>query len=126
MKTQFISLAFATFCACAIAAPTPAPIRAEIEALLTKLQASGCQFNRNGSWYDGAKAKAHLLQKLDYLEKHGTLKNAEQFIEAGASGSSASGKAYQVKCGDGVPVSSRQWLTKELSAIRSAAGPAKP
>ncbi len=50
------------------AAPLPPAARADVDALLTRLQSSGCEFNRNGSWYSGAEAKAHLLKKLDYLE----------------------------------------------------------
>ena len=52
----------------ALAAPTPAPIRAEIDALMGKLVASGCQFDRNGSLHSGEEAKGHILRKLEYLE----------------------------------------------------------
>ena len=112
----------AAFCTAATAAPTAAPVRAEVDALLGKLQHSGCQFNRNGSWYSGAEAKSHLLRKLEYFEDKGTVKNTEQFIELAASKSSSSGKPYQVKCGNAAAVSSQQWLTTELNAIRAAAG----
>lgn len=63
------------------AAPLPATARAEVDALLTRLQSSGCQFNRNGSWHAGAEARAHLLKKLDYLERKNLVQTAEQFIE---------------------------------------------
>ncbi|MGQ3076171.1 MAG: DUF5329 family protein, partial [Ferrovibrionaceae bacterium] len=69
----------------AFADPTPAPVRAEIDAMLNRLETSGCQFLRNGSWHDGARAKAHLLDKLAYIEKRGTVQSAEQFIELAAS-----------------------------------------
>ena len=75
----------------AFADPTPAPVRAEIDAMLGRLEASGCRFLRNGSWHDGARAREHLLDKLEYIEKRGTLQNAEQFIELAASRSSLSG-----------------------------------
>jgi len=101
------------------AAPLPAPARAEVDALLTRLQSSGCQFNRNGSWYNGADAKTHLLRKLEYLEKKDLVKNAEQFIDLGASSSSSSGKPYMVKCGSAAPVESKAWLGAELKAIRA-------
>jgi len=112
-----LALAFAA--AIAQAAPLPAPARAEVDALLARLQSSGCQFNRNGSWYSGAEAKDHLLRKLDYLEKKDMVKNAEQFIELGAATSSSSGKPYMVKCGAAAPMESKAWLTAELKAIRA-------
>lgn len=112
----------AAFWTAASAAPTAAPVRAEIDTLLNKLQSSGCQFNRNGSWYSGAEAKSHLLRKLEYFEDKGTVKNTEQFIELAATKSSSSGKPYQVKCGAAAAASSNLWLTTELNAIRAATG----
>ncbi len=106
----------------AVAAPTPDNVRQEIEALLTRLQDSGCQFNRNGSWYSGSQARDHLLRKLDYLERATTVESTEQFIELAGSNSSRSGKAYQVRCGSDAPVKSSVWLTRQLVIIRAAAG----
>jgi hypothetical protein len=37
-----------------LAAPTVAPVRAEIDALLARLEASGCRFGRNEEWHAGA------------------------------------------------------------------------
>lgn len=110
----------------AFADPTPAPVRAEIDAMLNRLETSGCQFLRNGSWHDGARAKAHLLDKLAYIGKRGTVQSAEQFIELAASRSSLSGRPYQVRCGGQAPVESRRWLGDQLTALRGAAGGAKP
>jgi hypothetical protein len=101
------------------ATPAPAAVRAEVDALLVKLQSSGCEFNRNGRWYNGSDARAHLMRKLKYLENKTTLRSAEQFIELAATSSSSSGKAYQVKCGGGAAIPSAQWLTKELAASRA-------
>lgn len=95
------------------------PTHAEINSLLERLQVSGCQFNRNGTWYTAAEAKAHLLDKLEYVEKRVALKSTEQFIDLAASKSSMSGKPYQVRCGNTAPVESKLWLTKELKAMRS-------
>lgn len=97
----------------------PAAAKAEVNALLTPLQASGCDFNRNGSWYSGAEAKAHLLKKLDYLDGKNAVQTTEQFIELGASSSSASGKAYQVRCAGAAAVDAGPWLKGELKALRS-------
>lgn len=117
-RTAAMAVALAAACA-AQAAPLPAPARTEVDALLARLQASGCQFNRNGSWYSGADAKSHLLRKLEYLEKKDLVKSAEQFIELGASASSSSGKPYLVRCGTAAPVESKAWLGAELKAIRA-------
>ena len=116
---KILALAFTLAAAGAQAAPLPATARAEVAALLTRLQASGCQFNRNGSWYNGADARTHLLRKLEYLEKKDLVKNAEQFIDLGASTSSSSGKPYMVKCGSAAPMESKAWLGAELKAIRA-------
>lgn len=110
----------------ATAAPLPPSARAEVDALLTRLQSSGCEFHRNGSWYAGAEARAHLLKKLDYLEGKALVTTAEQFIERGASGSSMSGKPYLVRCAGQAPVESARWLTAELQALRAARAASSP
>jgi len=108
------------------AAPLPPAAHAEVDALLTRLQTSGCEFNRNGSWYAGADARAHLLKKLDYLKGKGMVDTAEQFIARGASSSSMSGKPYLVRCAGKAPVESAQWLTTELQQVRAAKAASSP
>jgi hypothetical protein len=110
----------------ASAAPLPPAARAEIDALMNRLQSSGCEFNRNGSWYAGAEAKAHLLKKLDYLEGKDMVATAEQFIDKGASTSSTSGKAYLVRCAGKAPVESGPWLKAELLQLRAARAASSP
>lgn len=110
----------------AFAAPLPPAARAEVDALLARLQSSGCEFNRNGSWHKGADAKAHLLKKLDYLEGKNLVTTAEQFIARGASSSSMSGKPYQVRCAGKAPVGSAQWLTAELQQLRAPRAASTP
>jgi hypothetical protein len=112
-------------CGLAAAAPTAVPIRNEIDLLLSNLQASGCEFHRNGSWYDAAEAKDHLLRKLEHIEGKRTIQSTEQFIQLAATKSSSSGKPYQVKCGAESPIESQVWLTKQLGVIRSAGGKGK-
>lgn len=102
------------------AAPVAPPVRAEIDALLSTFQTSGCEFNRNGSWHTASEAKAHLLRKLEYLEGNNAVQSTEQFIELGASTSSLSGQPYLVKCGNTAPVESKKWLSTQLKAIRSS------
>ena len=100
------------------------PARAEINALLDRLEASGCKFERNGSLHSGKEARKHLLKKLAYMEDRGTVESTEQFIDLAASGSSVSGKPYLVKCGNAAPVQSKVWLTQELLALRAPRGAA--
>jgi hypothetical protein len=110
----------ATACLGAGAAPVAPAVRAEIDGLMTRLNASGCQFERNGSWHKAADARTHLLRKLDYIEKQrDTLASTEQFIELAATKSSFSGKPYRVKCGAAEPVPSRDWLNRELKTLRA-------
>jgi hypothetical protein len=97
----------------------------EIESLLSRLEASGCQFYRNGSWHSSGAAQAHLVRKLDYLVGKGAVASAEQFIERAATESSITGRAYLVKCGSSPSVQSGAWLLSQLRAIRAtSAAPA--
>mgnify|MGYP003501555303 FL=1 len=75
----------------ALAAPAPRT-QAEIAHLLDYVATPGCQFNRNGSWHDGAEARKHLRKKYDYLVRRDLVANAEAFIEHAATESSMSGK----------------------------------
>jgi hypothetical protein len=98
-----------------------APVTArEVEHLLQYVQDSGCEFYRNGSWYDAKRGEAHLRTKYEYLAARGQIAIAEDFIEKGASKSSFSGLDYEVKCGGGQPVTSNQWLRGELAHYRAA------
>lgn len=102
-------------------APTPAPVRAEINVLLARMQSSGCKFYRNGQWFNAARAKRHLLSKLENAEEVTTLDSTEEFIARVATKSSASGRPYQLRCAGAAATPSAEWLTSELAAIRSEA-----
>ena len=106
------------------AAPLAPVARTEVNALLSALEYSGCEFSRNGSWYSGSEAKTHLLRKLEYLEGKNLVQSTEQFIELGASTSSSSGKPYLVRCGDAGPIESRKWLGTQLTILRAPGGAA--
>jgi len=93
--------------------------RTEVAHLLEHLETSGCQFQRNGSWYPPARAASHLKQKYEYMLKKGWVTNTESFIEGAASESSVSGKPYSVKCGDTAAVPSATWLRDELQKFRT-------
>lgn len=104
----------------AFAGKTPAPIRAEIDALLARLDTSACEFHRNGTWHKPDAAKKHLLRKLEYIEKRTTLRSTEQFIQLAGTSSSASGKPYRVRCKGAAAVPSARWLKAELKKVRDA------
>ena len=123
-KRRFIFTVLFTICLDGVAAQAPSATRAEIDMLFKQLQASGCQFNRNGTWYSGAEAQSHLIKKLEYFENKNMIKNTEDFIAHAASVSSSSGKAYQVKCGNNSAMESKIWLLDQLKILRSTASSA--
>jgi Family of unknown function (DUF5329) len=94
--------------------------RAEIDALLSRLEASSCTFIRNGTRYPATEAKSHLLRKLKYLEDKDAVHSAEQFIELAASSSSMTGQPYMVQCGSDASVQSGTWLLSQLRDLRSS------
>src|SRR5580704_11878217 len=105
-------LGFAVFPALRAAPPPIA--QAEINYLLEFVEQSGCQFYRNGTWYDSKTARAHLQSKYDMLTGGGRINSAEDFIDQAATSSSLSGRPYQVRCGGGEPIASGQWLRDAL------------
>jgi chitinase len=116
---KFISLAIMVFySSIALCAALPEQMDAEVAHLLQYLETSGCQFQRNGTWHPGGKAKQHLKQKFDYLLNKGLIETTEDFIRLGASQSSMSGKPYYVRCPEKEIVPSAQWLQTELLQYR--------
>ena len=103
------------------AAPPPIA-KAEINYLLEFIEQSGCQFYRNGSWYDSKEAQAHLRGKYEYLAAKGVIQSAEDFIEQAASKSSMSGKAYAIKCAGAPVIPTNEWLRKALARQRASPG----
>jgi hypothetical protein len=116
-------IAFSTVAALCAGAPAwaqqDARARQEITHLLDFVAQSGCQFKRNGSWHDSKAARDHLQDKYDYLQRRNMVPDAKAFIERAASESSFSHKAYQVRCGNGQPITSAQWLNAELARFRA-------
>ena len=91
----------------------------EIRHLLDYLESSGCQFFRNGKWYNDMKTvRGHAERKLRYFADKGRVHSAEDFIDLAASRSELSGKPYLVKCGEGPAKTSAQWLKEELDRYR--------
>jgi len=120
MRRILLSLLTWLFVSASAAAPLPPAAMTEVDGLMNRLEASGCEFQRNGSWHTAAEARSHLLRKLKYLEDMGAVKSAEQFIELAASTSSLSGEPYRVRCANSAPVASRTWMLWQLQALRSA------
>lgn len=105
----------------AAADPSPradAAAEAEIERLISSLAHSGCEFERNGRWYDAARAMAHLRRKYDWLHKRDLAPTAELFIERAASRSSRSGQAYRVRCAAAAVEPAATWFGRRLQEIR--------
>jgi allantoicase len=111
----------ATLHGAALAAPE-ARAQAEIRHLLDYVATPGCEFNRNGSWHEGAEARSHLQKKYDYLVKRNLVTDAESFIQGAATESSMSGKDYQVRCGGGKAQASAAYLKEELARFRARSG----
>ena len=100
-------------------AQTPVLVQNEVNFLLGYIAGSGCEFFRNGTWYNSQKAHVHLRDKYKYLVEKDLADTTEHVIERAASASSFSGKPYQIKCSDGVAVPSQQWLREKLVQLRT-------
>lgn len=100
------------------AAP-PAMAQTEINHLLEFVGSSGCEFYRNGSWYDAKRAQAHLRSKYQWLVARDQINTVEDFIEKAATRSSLSGRPYEVRCGGGEAVPSNRWLRDEMTRYRT-------
>lgn len=119
MRQILLSLLTCIVVAAAAAATLSPAARAEIDGLMSMLETSGCEFNRNGAWHTATDAKSHLLSKLKYLEDRGAVQSTEQFVELAASRSSVTGQSYLVRCGNDAPVQSAAWLLSRLQVMRS-------
>ena len=93
----------------------------EIAHLLSYVERSGCEFNRNGRWYDAKHAVEHIELKYHYLLNRDLISNTESFIDRAASESSMSGKRYLVRCNGAAPQESATWFRTELAQYRQTA-----
>jgi hypothetical protein len=121
LSQVILGLVLAVACLPAAYGSPPAKAQAEINYLLQFVENSGCEFYRNGSWFDAAKARAHLREKYELLANGDRINTAEDFIEQAATQSSLSGQAYKVRCGGGEPVATNPWLRVALAALRREA-----
>jgi hypothetical protein len=98
--------------------PSP-PLSEEekIERLLKTIEQSGVVFIRSGTEYDGAKAAAHLRDKL---RASGLVRpTLDDFIEKIASRSSLTGQPYRVRLPDGRTVDAGPWLRMQCRSTSS-------
>lgn len=93
---------------------------AEIEQLLARLGASGCRFQRNGSWYTAKEARAHLENKYRHLLDKQLVGSAEDFVFLGATKSSVSGKPYLVQCRGQESMPSATWMATQRLEMRES------
>ncbi len=107
-------------------AASPPVAQAEVEYLLGAIASSGCEFYRNGEWFDSQKASAHLRDKYHALTALGRSMTAMDFIDEAATKSSVSGRPYLVRCAGGKPVPTNQWLREVLERYRRCAPPSTP
>lgn len=109
-----------TAMASARAQTPPASVQVEIDYLLGRISTSGCEFNRNSTWYDGQRAVAHIRYKYAELTANSLVTTTDDFIEMAASRSSMTGNVYLIRCSDSILVTSGQWLRDQLAAYRLA------
>lgn len=100
-------------------AEPPANVQNEVNFLLGYVDGAGCEFYRNGSWYDSKAAQAHLRDKYKYLMARNLINTTEDFIARAATESSFSGQPYAVRCNGGATITSSQWLRDELARLRT-------
>ncbi|UTV99002.1 MULTISPECIES: DUF5329 domain-containing protein [Marinomonas] len=89
----------------------------EINHLLEYVEKTNCQYERNGSMYNGKEAFDHIQRKYDYYQDK--IKSAEDFIDYSASKSAISGKQYLIHCEGNKVVKSSDWLAAELKRFRA-------
>jgi hypothetical protein len=112
---RLICILLTAFLIVPVHAAPPSDAEKEINHLLEYVQASDCTFVRNGKAHNGMDAHDHLKRKYNYLKSR--IASSESFIKNIVTGSSISGRAYSVRCGD-QEVPSAEWFTSELKRFR--------
>ena len=98
----------------------------KIEALIRSIERlPDAVFIRNGSEHDSKRAGEHLRMKWKRAGKR--VRNAGDFISCCASGSSMSGKPYQIRFSDGRVMPSAEFFRAQLRKIEAGKPtPAQP
>lgn len=100
------------------AGPAPVPEAQKIEALIQAVaDLQGAVFMRNGSGHAPQEAAEHL--RLKWKNAGRKVKTAPEFIQHCASGSSMSGRPYEIRLRDGRTVLARDWLWTELKRMET-------
>ena len=81
--------------AAALAGPSPA-LEKRIEAIFAEVEASGCEFLRNGKAHDSEEAARHMRRKYEHFADD--IDSVDRFIELAGTRSLMSGKPYTVRC----------------------------
>lgn len=104
-----------------LVAPAPAPA-AEAQLIEALIQAvgglQGAVFLRNGSEHSPQQAADHL--RLKWKNAGTRVRTAPDFIRLCATGSSVSGRPYEIRFKDGRTVPARDWLWTELKRLDPA------
>jgi len=95
-----------------------ADTQAEIDYLLSFVANTSCQYDRNGTIYEGAEARNHINMKYEHYKRK--VKTTEDFIKYSASKSMISGRKYKIHCPDSETVNASDWLLKELHNYRAS------
>ena len=104
-------------------APAPPTEIQKIEALIEAVgHLEGAVFIRNGSEHTPAQAADHV--RLKWRNAGRRVKTAPDFIRFCASGSSLSGKPYQIRLMDGRTVLASDWFWTELKRMEASCSPA--
>ncbi len=90
----------------------------EINHLLAFVANTTCQYERNGSVYDGVRAEQHIKRKYEYFKEK--INSAEDFIKYSATKSTMSGKRYKIHCENIATQNSSDWLLNELKKYRDS------
>lgn len=90
----------------------------KIDKLIASVEnLKGCQFYRNGTWYNAPQAASHLRMKVDRAGS--SIKTARDFIDKIASSSSMTGEAYKIKLVDGKEISTRDFFNAKLKELEA-------
>ncbi len=90
----------------------------EINHLLEFVASTSCQYERNGSVYDGVRAEQHIKRKYEYFKDK--IISAEDFIKYSATKSTMSGRHYKIHCDNIAIQNSSDWLLNELKKYRDS------
>lgn len=102
-----------------LAAPAPISEARKIEALIQAVaDLQGAVFIRNGTEHAPKEAADHL--RLKWKNAGRRVKTAPEFIQYCASGSSLSGRTYEIRLQDGRTVPARDWLWTELKRMEAS------